>query len=384
MSNRIDKRVWGVLGKQQTFYSPQKQVEGKVKTPLNVNAFDSWDVKRSRFKRVDGYENAIQQGGVVPQPSSTPVVSPTPTTTPTSTLTPTPTNTPTPSITPSSTLTPTPTNTGTPTPTPTPSQTPGPAFDADAAAYLAAVLSAGGTGITATVSGATNTLFTSLKSAGLYSDISAMWLQLGGVAASCRLESKGQTAYNLQFFGGMVHSYSGSTGNNSNAYADPSFTQSLINPDSVYFSIYINNNYTVATLDTFEFGCGPGYRGLISAKYNQGNTYAHSLGNSAAFSTVANPTTPGFYMVNASGSTNYQAYKNGNQVGNITRTFTTPVPANKYLLWNWAQNGTSPYFSGYSNARMSSIIFGTNMNGTKQATLHTLIHNFETTLGRNY
>lgn len=378
MSNRIDKRVWGVLGKQQTFYSPQKQVEGKIKTPLNANAFDSWDVKRSRFKRIDGYDISIQQGGVVPQPSSTPIVSPTPTTTPTPTITPTNTLTPTPTTTTTPTTTPTPTN------TPTPSVSPSPPFDADAAAYLAAVLSAGGTGITATVSGATNTLFTSLKSAGLYSDISAMWLQLGGIAASCRLESKLQTAYNLSFFGGMVHSYSGSTGNNTNAYADPSFTQSLINPNSVYFSIYINNIYTVATLDTFEFGCGPGYRGLMSAKYNNGNTYAHSLGNSATFSTTANATTPGFYMVNASGSTAYQAYKNGVEVANIARTATAVVPANKYLLWNWALNGTAPYATGYSNARMSSIIFGTNMNGTKQTTLHTLIHNFETTLGRNY
>ena len=117
MSNRIDKRVWGVLGKQQTFFSPQKQVEGKVKTPLNANAFDSWDVKRSRFKRVDGYENAIQQGGVVPQPSSTPVLSPTPTPsiTATATLTPTPTTTP----------TNTPTQTSTSTPTPSPSAAPG-------------------------------------------------------------------------------------------------------------------------------------------------------------------------------------------------------------------------------------------------------------------
>jgi len=108
MSKNIDKRVWGVLGKQQTYFSPQKQVEGKTKTPLNANSFDSWDSKRSKFKRVDGYENAIQQGGAVPQVSSTPVVStptPTPSITPTITLTPSITPTITPSITPSITPT---------------------------------------------------------------------------------------------------------------------------------------------------------------------------------------------------------------------------------------------------------------------------------------
>ena len=90
MGKNIDKRLWGVLGKQQTYFSPQKQVEGKSKTPLNANAFESWDSKRSKFKRVDGYENAVQQGGTVigqsttPQPSSTP--QPTPSITPTITL----------------------------------------------------------------------------------------------------------------------------------------------------------------------------------------------------------------------------------------------------------------------------------------------------------
>ena len=112
MGKNIDKRVWGVLGKQQTYFSPQKQVEGKTKTPLNANAFDSWDAKRSRFKRVDGYENAVQQGGVVPQQTSGPAVSPTPT--PTITQTQTQTSTPTPSITP--TFTPTPSSTPYPLP----------------------------------------------------------------------------------------------------------------------------------------------------------------------------------------------------------------------------------------------------------------------------
>ena len=115
MSKNIDKRVWGVLGKQQTYFSPQKQVQGKTKTPLNANAFDSWDAKRSSFKRIDGYPvgDAAQQGGtVIGQSTSVPVSSPTPTPTITQT------NTPTPSF------TPTQTQTNTPTPTLTPSSTP--------------------------------------------------------------------------------------------------------------------------------------------------------------------------------------------------------------------------------------------------------------------
>ena len=131
MSKRIDKRVWGVLGKQQTYFSPQKQIEGKTKTPLNANAFDSWDAKRSRFKRVDGYENAIQQGGVVPQATSAPVSSPTPT----------PSFTPTPSITPTFTSTPT----LTPSSTPFPFVQPSLWFDASDSTTMNLILSGGTT-----------------------------------------------------------------------------------------------------------------------------------------------------------------------------------------------------------------------------------------------
>lgn len=158
--SRIDKRVWGVLGKQKTYFSPQKQVEGKTKVPLNANAFDSWDVKRSRFKRVDGYENAIQQGGtVIGQTTPAPVVSPTPTATPQATpqqtpsFTPTETPTNTPSQTPDITTTPTPsfTPTNTLTPSITPSSTPFPFttpqlwFDASDSSTMNLILSGGTT-----------------------------------------------------------------------------------------------------------------------------------------------------------------------------------------------------------------------------------------------
>jgi hypothetical protein len=141
MGKNIDKRVWGVLGKQKTYFSPQKQVEGKTKTPLNANAFDSWDAKRSVFRRVDGYENAVQQGGVVPQATAVPATSPTPTPsiTPTITQTQTQTNTPTPSI------------TQTQTPSITPSSTPYPLplnptvwYDASDSSTLT-LISSGGT-----------------------------------------------------------------------------------------------------------------------------------------------------------------------------------------------------------------------------------------------
>jgi hypothetical protein len=90
-----EKKVWGVLGKQETFYSPEQfQDKGRI-VPLNANPLEAWDSTRSRYIRrpqMPPMANDGQQAGVVGT-GSTPDVTPTPTSS----------VTPTPSITPSST-----------------------------------------------------------------------------------------------------------------------------------------------------------------------------------------------------------------------------------------------------------------------------------------
>lgn len=122
---KSDSKTWGVLGKQETFYAPTHFMGEKV--PLNANPMDSWDYKKSKYRRIDlvpkndGQQAGTVIGQVTPTPSPTSV---TPTPTPTNTSTATVTPTPTPTNTPTSTSTSTPTPTSTSTPTPTPSATP--------------------------------------------------------------------------------------------------------------------------------------------------------------------------------------------------------------------------------------------------------------------
>lgn len=97
MRRNIQKKTWGVLGKQKTYYAPSQYLEGKTKVPLNNTPVDAWDYKKSKYYRVDLVPNEIQQHGVVPQVTSTgPSITPSPTPTITTTNTPsfTPTNTP--------------------------------------------------------------------------------------------------------------------------------------------------------------------------------------------------------------------------------------------------------------------------------------------------
>ena len=173
MRRNIGKKTWGVLGKQQTYFYQPGLVAKNGKTPLNANAFEPWDAKKSKYRRIDlmprQLENDGQQSGVA-EDTSAPIPSPTPTIT--STQTPTPTNTQ------------TPTNTGTNTPTPsiTPSSTPAiPVpilwYDASDATTLTLTNSGGTNYITAWASKGTSSktlTATTINTAPIYSGSSTL------------------------------------------------------------------------------------------------------------------------------------------------------------------------------------------------------------------
>jgi len=129
---------------------------------------------------------------------------------------------PSPTPTTTTTSTPTPTITSSNTPTPTPST---PSVDPDAAAYLADVVASGGT-TNPTIESAVDTLFTSLKSNGLYSKMVAMYPFVGATAGSHSINATLDKTYDITWYGGMTHGISGSTGDGVNGYGDTNFTTS--------------------------------------------------------------------------------------------------------------------------------------------------------------
>jgi len=430
MGKNIDKRVWGVLGKQQTYYSPQKQVEGKTKTPLNANAFDSWDVKRSRFKRIDGYNvsDAAQQGGVVPQ-----VANITPTPTPTITQTSTPTNTPTPSFTPTQTqtntptptstpeidciwsltdelwennsnlwnvcqpvITPTPTNTqtntstptntqtntSTPTNTPTPSTTPPASGTSEAQTYLRAVVDAGGTGITSTVSAATITLFTSLVSNNLWDKLIAFYPILGGNSSGCKFNGKNpvdtNAGYRLVFNGGWTFNSLGATSNGTNAYANTFLSASTITPlNSQHLSLYMANN-SVPSGVSRSFGGANGGGGLFSIGI-QSTSYYYWGASDNGQSSFSTANSQGNLLTTANSTSSSLLYRNGTQIFTTVNDNGKSIPYSVYIgAYNNAGTPAQYYANQY---RFSTIGYG--LSAAQVSTLSTIINTFQTTLSRN-
>jgi hypothetical protein len=295
--------------------------------------------------------------------------------TPTNTQTQTPTNTETPTNTPTTTATNTPTNTETSTPTPTASAA---AFDADAATYLNAVLVAGGTGITSTVSAATNTMFVSLKSAGLYTKLGALYPFLGGVAASSKWNAKNpvdtNAAFRLTFAGGMVYSQSrGIKGNATNASANTFWIESGQTPTSANTTI----GYFISVSGTAGYDIGVQYGGGYLALAGFNTTGAIQTSAASSLTATTNNQAINFFGLTRTNNSQVSFVSAGGGVQTVTRnTNAVRSPTQIGILY-------APGFGGYSNRGLGTAFMGVGLTTTELGNLRDIITTFNTTLGRN-
>jgi len=366
-----------------------------------------------------GQFGSVQQNTVV-TPTPTPTISLTPTITPTNTQTPTNTPTPTisltPSITPtitvspsvslSPTLTPTPTislsptltptislspsltPTNTPTPSITPSSTPPASGTTEANTYLSAVVAAGGTGITSTVSAATRTLFTSLVSNGLYNKITAMYPLLGGISASEKFNAKNpidtNAAYRLTFNGGWTFTASGATGNASNTYANTYISGTTLNRFSQHISYYSLKN--TSTGNCLEMGgaetAAGSYTELSINLIAFGGNYRYGNINSVGTMSIdspANSATTGFYIVSRTTDTTSFMSRNGSQILSGTTTTNSNQPY-EIVIGARNDNGAPQY---YTDRPVGFATIGSGLTPAEMTTLSSIVNTWATSIGRN-
>jgi hypothetical protein len=291
-------------------------------------------------------------------------------------LTPTPTTTP--------TNTPNPTSTPTQTNTPTPSSTPPASGTTQAQAYLSAVVSAGGTGITSTVSAATITLFTSLVSNGLYDGMIYMYPMLGGNAAGHKfnalnpLDTNG--AYRLTFNGGWTHSSSGATPNGTNGYANTYFAPSTLASLTISGGTLGMYGPNATAVNKAGMGSwGPGSNGwVLYPNFNStivGFCWENDLGTQSSAIADGN----GLIAFSRTGSTNVNFYRRGALVSTNNRTALGKT-SNVMYLGAGNGNGSDTQHSTY---RHQFTFAHTGMTGSQMATLDSIIQTYQTSLGRN-
>jgi hypothetical protein len=248
---------------------------------------------------------------------------------------------------------------------------------------LAAILTAGATGITSTVSAATDTLVTSLKSAGIWSLIDAAYPFLGGNSNGAKFNIKDPQdtngAYRISFNGSWTISSSGATpsskssSNYGDTYWNPYGTAGNRN-DSHHYYRYINGVYNVgcdyagvagpytmmgacAQLEWFDGGGAFTGGGIVAG------TGGYSQGISRTASNLAT-----FYRNLAGGSW-----------GTLASVSTVATQSSNSMYIGTVNGANFP-----EEMRYSFLSYGQGLTSTQIGDLNTIVTTFNTTLGRNF
>ena len=258
-------------------------------------------------------------------------------------------------------------------------------FDPDAAAYLSAVIFAGGA-VSIPTRDAVNQLFIDLKSAGIYNELLAFYPVVGATEASTALNGiRNNNQFDILWLRPdlMVFDYSGVTGDGG---GNTSGGITFLLPDNDFtvgnrhISFYSTGDKGVQSFG-YECGGGDGNDNILIISYDETTGY-FGFGN---FNTYANTDQTGFYYTQLSGSTdsyNLLGYKNGTEVLNTTSSDSL---GDCYLSVLCDNRTAQPSYSATecSDKRMGWASFGNDLTSTQISQFETIINTFQTSLGRN-
>lgn len=258
--------------------------------------------------------------------------------------------------------------------------------DSDATAYLEAVVAAGGT-VTPTITTATNTLFTDLKAASLYTKIDVMYPYIGGVAASNAINAKLNATFNITWYGGMTFSTNGAIGDGTNGYGDTNFNASVS-------AIALDYSWGVYVYDKGNFGGEVYLNGAFDGTYlsmfrgdssTEVGLYGYNGSNPRLAITV--PTdNKGLYISTFDSTSTKSIYYNYNSASPVSGSSSAGSPANlaNQPIYSHVLNlNGGPYTGNYCSATTSFLYFGKSLTSGEVTTLSSIINTFQTTLSRN-
>lgn len=243
------------------------------------------------------------------------------------------------------------------------------------------------TGITdTTILGALNTFDLGLISNSLDTKMKALYPLVGGTSTTCKynfmnpLNTDG--AFRLAFNGGLTFSSTGVQGGGVNGYANTYFTGAnwnSINDNSM--GIYTRTTQVaLAQADIGAFSV-PFSNNFLASYYSDSKFYAVINGaNNTGSVTYSNTESKGFYIANRTSSTVLNGWKNGTKIGTNT---VSPVNLLNVNLYLFAYNNGGA-LQNVSTKEIQFAFLGDGLTDTQATNLSTLVHNMQTTLGRNY
>lgn len=247
-------------------------------------------------------------------------------------------------------------------------------YEPESIAYFSAA------GITdGTQRSAYDTMVKTLKSAGIYTKLYALYPFLGGTAASHKfnainpLDTDG--AFRLTFTGGVTHSSTGITFNGTTGYADTKFVPSTsgFTTTNGSFGIYIRTNVAGGYDFSASNGVGSSSQAVI-ARYTGDNFFV----GYGTLSSVANADSRGLFCCVRNGASNNEGFKNGTRVINAAA-----VQALQTSTMTIGADNRVGVYTEFSSRQYALAYIGQAMSTTEQADLYTAVQAFQTAIGRN-
>jgi hypothetical protein len=248
------------------------------------------------------------------------------------------------------------------------------AGDPDATAYLAAVVAAGGT-VTPTIETAVDTLFTDLKSYGVYSKLAAFYPIVGATQAAHAVEGKNPGgAQNLTFSGSWTHTNKGmkpTTLSTSN-YADTQYLPTSLNPNSNHMFGYFNQS-----------GGANGYDGAGTSPYFLlGHSAFEFFSSAAIVSAAGNLTTYGAILGTRTSSSVTKILGSLDGSAFIQRSNVRATPPTTYPSSSITLGKANP--AGFPNAdRYAFWSVGDGLTDAEGLDYYNAVLAFQTSLERN-
>jgi len=246
-----------------------------------------------------------------------------------------------------------------------------PAFDSDASAFFSRVTTAGGL-LSTTEEQAVNTLVTDLKSANIWSKMSAIYPLVGASAAACAQNLK-SSSYTGTFAGGWTYASTGITGNGTNNRMDTALKPSTeLSLNSTHLSVYSRTDTPTVTGDV-DMGVNVTAFTLIEI---WGGKFYSLINQSSSSSNVSVSTSLGHFIGSRISSSEVKGFRNGSTILTSSTNSTNLATANIALAAMGA--------AGYSSAREYAFAsIGEGLTDAEVSDFYTAVQAFQTTLSRN-
>jgi hypothetical protein len=239
--------------------------------------------------------------------------------------------------------------------------------------------------VDATQQNAVNTLVTSLKSAGIWTKMKALYPFVGGSATSHKFNLKDprdlDAAYRLVFNGGWVHSSNGALPNGTTGWATTYFNPvtQLTTQSSNHLATYLRTNINESTVDMGSFAGHIGLGYDIESRYS--NVLYSFNGIQNDYVSFANTDSRGLFINTRTGNNVHKILINGVVRGTNTNNFLGFPNTNIALATRYNVSTGLP--QTYSSKEQAFASIGDGLSDAEALAFYNAVQTYQTTLGRH-